>query len=140
MRKQFKSFFRTVSSGAPLLKLTRSRKVSALLLVVITISTLQVAIYLMRPNTSNFVYAAASANEQATLGQVTLTSVVVSNQTMTLVSTFPTTVATTVSMTFATTVTFQPLQSPPDYTPAGIGIVAAAAIIALLIIFLKRKR
>jgi hypothetical protein len=126
------------------LKVTRSVKVSALLLIVVTISVLQVVIFLMQPNTSNLVYAAQSGGaheNQVTTITAGSSSVVVSisNRTMTLISTFPTTVATTVSMTFATTVT---PQSPPgyDYTPAGIGIVTAAAIIALLIMFLKRKR
>ena len=126
------------------MKVTLSAKVSALLLIVGTIAALQVAVSLIQPNTSNLVYAAQSGHENQvpslTSGLTSVgVSVSASTEIMTLISTFPTTVATTVSMTFATTVT---PQSPPeyDYTPAGIGIVTAAAIIALLIMFLKRRR
>jgi len=126
------------------LKVTPSVKVSALLLIVITVSVLQVAIFLMQPNTSNLVYAAQSGgaheNQVTTIAAGSASVIVsISNKTMTLISTFPTTVATTVSITSATTITSQ-LQSGTDYTPVGIGVVTAAAIIALLVMFLKRKR
>ena len=125
------------------MKVTPSVKVSALLLIVVTISVLQVAIFLMQPNTSNLVYAAQSGgheNQVTTIAAGSASVIVsISNKTMTLISTFPTTVATTVSITSATTITSQ-LQSGTDYTPVGIGVVTAAAIIALLVMFLKRKR
>jgi hypothetical protein len=112
------------------------------LLVVVTVAALQVAVTFMHPNTSNFVYAGASGHENeitpgalSTLNVTQVVTKVVSygtTQTQTLVVTSPQTVT--------DSITLPPQAVPPDYTPVGIAIVVAVGMLALLAMFLKRRR
>lgn len=111
-----------------------------MLLVIISVSALQVAVTFMHPSTSNFVYAGASGREnQVTPGALTTlnvtqvqTKVVTQGTTQTLVITS--------SQTVTDSITLPPQTIPPDYTPVGIAIVVAVGMLALLVMFLKRRR
>jgi len=112
------------------------------LLVVVTVAALQVAVTFMHPNTSNFVYAGPSGRENgasiAALTTLNITQVVTqmvtygTTQTQTLIVTSPQTVT--------DSITLPPQAVPPDYTPFGIATVAAAGMLALMAMFLKRRR
>jgi hypothetical protein len=110
------------------------------LLVVITVAALQVAVTLLQPNTSNFVYAGASGHEnEVTPGALTTVAV---TQVVTQVSTQATTqtLVVTSPQTVTNNITLPPQTIPPDYNPFGIAIVVAVGMLALLVMFLRRKR
>jgi hypothetical protein len=109
--------------------------------VVITVAALQVAVTLMRPNSLNLVYGAASGHEVIssvsvlTSGVVTQTLVVTlgSTQTQTMLVTLP-------PQTVTNNITLPPQTIPPDYSPLGIAVVFGVGILALFAMFLKRRR
>jgi len=121
-----------------------TRKASAVLIVVIAISLFQAAAFLTQPRRFTFEEAASGIGPEPTSStQVSSVSGSsrVSNMTVTIPTTFPTTIPTTVlvsvSVTNVSTVAVQP---QPDYTPIGIAIIVAAGILALVMMFMRRRR
>ena len=130
-------------------------KASAVLILVIAVSLVQVTVSLM-PKNSNLAnisaesaaipapeYGAKTYPGPPTTAASTAVSSAPANQTVTLAITqtltMPSTVATTVVVTNSTTLLAQSIAGP-DYTPVGIAIVAAVAIIVLALMFLRRRR
>jgi hypothetical protein len=128
-------------------------KASAVLILVIAVSLVQVTVSLM-PKNANLaninaeggVIPAPEYGAKTYPGPPTsaaFSAVSPANQTVTLATTqtltMPSTVATTVVVTNSTTLLAQSIAGP-DYTPVGIAIVAAVAIIVLALMFLRRRR
>jgi len=113
----------------------------AVLLVIITVAALQVAVTLMRPNTSNLVYAAVSGREAQTTSSAPTSGVITENQTLVVTQgTTQTLMVTPPAQTVTSVVTLTPQVAAPDYTPIGIAVVVAVGILALFAMFMKRKR
>ena len=121
-------------------------KAGAALILIISVSLLQVAAFLIQPRSSSLgiIVAGTGNNEKqtsATTSVLSETSSPPTTQTVTVATTVPTTVPTTVATTVSVTNTTTVLSQPPkDYTPFGIAIVVAVAMIALVTMFMRRRR
>jgi len=106
-------------------------KAGATLILVMSISLFQVAVFLTQPKYSSSINVDADS-QSATLSQAVQT-VTLPAQTVTFVSTVE------INNT-ATVISQLPPRLVQDYTPFGIAVVVAVAMFALVIMFLRRRR
>jgi hypothetical protein len=118
-------------------------KAGAVLILVISVSLFQVAAFLIQPRSSSLGNILGNTgNEKPTISAgSSQNSSPPTNQTVTVATTVPTTVPTTIVKTVSVTNTTTVLSSPPqDYSPFGIATVVAVAMIALVVMFMRRQR
>jgi cobalamin synthase len=117
-------------------------KAGAMLILVISVSLFQVAAFLIQPRSSSLGNILGNTGNEKSTASVGLTSQnSPTNQTVTVATTVLTTVPTTLVKTVSVTNTTTVLSSPPqDYSPFGIATVVAVAMIALVVMFMRRQR